>query len=92
MPSLALGLKLATDMKRNYAISLLQSLREEVMADLLTQSLLNSEGRRSGSNSTAAETFLNLKRKLKQIDKPEAALLLQVAEFLEHKSCLDRRR
>ena len=80
-----MGLKLATDMKRNYAISLLQSLREDVEGRLADAILLNTEG---GEADVIQQrrNILELKRKLKQIDKPEAALLLQVAEFLEHKS------
>ena len=80
-----LGLKLATDMKRNYAISLLQSLREDVDGGLVDAILLNTE---TGEADLIQQrrNILDLKRQLKQIDKPEAALLLQVAEFLEHKS------
>ena len=80
-----LGLKLATDMKRNYAISLLQSLSEDVDGRLAEAILLNTEG---GEADVIQQrrNILELKRKLKQIDKPEAALLLQVADFLEHKS------
>jgi len=80
-----LGLKLATDMKRNYAISLLQSLSEDVDGRLAEAILLNTEG---GEADVIQQrrNILELKRKLKQIDKPETELLLQVAEFLEHKS------
>lgn len=80
-----LGIKLATDMKRNYAISLLNSLRDDVSNDLADAILANLE-------TTEAEVIQQrknvneLKRRLKTIDKNEAKLLLQVAEFLEHKS------
>ncbi len=80
-----LGLKLATDVKRDYAISLLQSLREDVDGGLADALLLNTE---VGEADIIRQrrNILELKRKLHQIDKPEAALLLRVAEFLDHKS------
>ncbi|MES2332008.1 MAG: pyruvate:ferredoxin (flavodoxin) oxidoreductase [Bacteroidota bacterium] len=80
-----LGIKLATDMKRNYAISLLKSLREEVGAELSDTILGNVE-------ATEAEVILQrvnvnaLKTRLKNINTPDARLLYPIAEFLEHKS------
>jgi len=80
-----LGIKLATDMKRSYAISLLNSLKDDVSNELAEAILSNVE-------TTEAEIIQQrknvneLKRRLKTIDKNDAKLLLQVAEFLEHKS------
>jgi pyruvate-ferredoxin/flavodoxin oxidoreductase len=80
-----LGIKLATDMKRNYAISLLQSLREDVDSGLADAILSNTEAAEADVIQQR-RNIVELKRQLKQLDKPEASLLLQVAEFLEHKS------
>lgn len=80
-----LGLKLATDKKREYAISLLKSLSDDVSNELVEAILTNVE-------ATEAEVIQQrknvnqLKTILKNIDKPDAKLLLQVAGFLEHKS------
>ena len=80
-----LGIKLATDMKRNYAMSILKSLRDDVGADLVDSLLNNVEG-------TEAEVIRQrmnvneLRTRLEKIDKPEAKLLGQVVGFLEHKS------
>ena len=80
-----LGIKLATSMKRNYAISLLKSLREEVGSALADEILENAE-----ADETAIirqrKSVNTLKEKLREINKPEAGLLYQVAEFLEQKS------
>ncbi len=80
-----LGIKLATDMKRNYGISLLKGLRDEVGTELADAIMNNVE-------ATEAEVIQQrvnvnaLKTILKGIEKPAARLLYQVAEFLEHKS------
>ncbi len=80
-----LGIKLATDMKRNYGISLLKSLREEVGMEL-TDAILNNVEANEAEIIQQRKNVNELKRCLKNIDKPEAGLLLQIAEFLEHKS------
>lgn len=80
-----LGIKLATDMKRNYAVSLLESLREDVGAGLVDAILSNTEAAEADTIQQR-RNIAELKRHLKELDKPEASLLLQVAEFLEHKS------
>lgn len=80
-----LGIKLATDMKRNYAISLLKSLREDVgeeLADAILTNIESSEAEIIQQRKNVNE----LKDRVKNITKPEAELLYQVAEFLEHKS------
>ena len=80
-----LGIKLATDMKRNYAISLLKSLREDVGEELADAILTNIEV--SEAEIIQQRKSVNeLKGRLKNITKSEAGLLYQVAEFLEHKS------
>ena len=80
-----LGIKLATDMKRNYGISMLKRLREEVGAELTDAILSNVEA----TEAEIIQQRINvneLKSRLKNIDKPEAGLLYQIAGFLEHKS------
>ena len=80
-----LGIKLATSMKRSYAMSLLKSLREEAGTELADAILANAE-----ANETdiilQRKNVNELKGRLKDIDRPEAVLLYQVAEFLEQKS------
>lgn len=80
-----LGIKLATDMKRNYGISLLKSLREEVGSELTDAILSNVEGTET-EIIQQRKNVNELKSRLRDINKPEARLLYQVAEFLEHKS------
>ncbi|MDE3251685.1 MAG: pyruvate:ferredoxin (flavodoxin) oxidoreductase [Bacteroidota bacterium] len=80
-----LGIKLATDMKRNYAMALLKQLREEI-GDNLTESILKNVESNEAEIIQQRINVTELKRILQQIDKPEAGLLYQVAEFLEHKS------
>lgn len=80
-----LGIKLATDMKRNYGLSLLKSLREEV-GDQLTDAILTNAEANEAEVIQQRQNVNELKTRLKLIDKPEAGLLSQIAEFLEHKS------
>lgn len=80
-----LGIKLATDMKRNYGISLLKSLREDVGSELTDAILSNVEGTET-EIIQQRKNVNELKSRLRDINKPEARLLYQVAEFLEHKS------
>ena len=80
-----LGIKLATDMKRNYGISLLKSLREEVGAEL-TDAILSNVEANEAEIIQQRKNVNELKARLRDIEKPEARLLYQVAEFLEHKS------
>lgn len=80
-----LGIKLATDMKRNYGLSLLKSLREEV-GDQLTDAILTNIEANEAEVIQQRKNVNELKARLKLIDKPEAGLLSQIAEFLEHKS------
>ena len=80
-----LGIKLATDMKRHYAISLLRSLREDVGSELADSILSNAELTEAEIIQQRKNTN-ELKRRLKEIDNPGAKLLLPVVEFLEYKS------
>lgn len=80
-----LGIKLATSMKRNYAISLLQRMREEVGTELADAILSNTEA--VEADVIKQRQYVNeLKSRLQSINHPEAGLLRQVAEFLEQKS------
>jgi pyruvate-ferredoxin/flavodoxin oxidoreductase len=80
-----LGIKLATDKKRDYAMSLLRAIKDDVGNDLADSILNNGE-------VTEAEVILQrknvntLKSMLKNINKPEAKILQQIAGFLEHRS------
>jgi pyruvate-ferredoxin/flavodoxin oxidoreductase len=80
-----LGIKLATDKKREMAFRLLKELREEVGTELADAILNNNE-------STEAEIIQqrrnvnDLKRRLKDIRKENSWRLYQVAGFLEKKS------
>ncbi len=80
-----LGIKLATDMKRNYGITLLKTLRDEVGSDL-TDAILNNVEANEAEVIQQRKNVNELKTRLKLIDKPNAGLLHQIAEFLEHKS------
>jgi pyruvate-ferredoxin/flavodoxin oxidoreductase len=80
-----LGIKLATDMKRTYGISILKSLRENVGAELTDAILANVEANEA-EIIQQRKNVNELKERLRNISKPEAGLLYQVAEFLEHKS------
>jgi len=80
-----LGIKLATDMKRNYALSLLKTLREEVGGEL-TDAILNNVEGNEAEVIQQRKNVTALKSRLKEIQKEEAGLLYQVADFLEHKS------
>lgn len=80
-----LGIKLATDMKRSYAISLLKSLREEVGSEL-TDNILNNVEANEAEVIQQRKNINLLKTRLREIKTENADLLLQVAGFLEHKS------
>jgi pyruvate-ferredoxin/flavodoxin oxidoreductase len=80
-----LGLKLATDKKREYAISLLKSLSDDVSNELV-DAILNNVEATEAEVITQRKNVNQLKSIIKKIDKPNAKLLSQVAGFLEHKS------
>jgi len=84
-----LGIKLATDMKRKYAFSLLNTLRDDIGAELVDAIIANEE--LDEASIIAQRVKVNevkaiLRDRLKTINKPEAGILLQVAGFLEKKS------
>ena len=80
-----LGIKLATDMKRQYAISLLKTIREDVGAEL-TDAILENKEEDEAAIIKQRLAVNEVKNKLKNISNPAAALLSQVAGFLEKKS------
>ncbi|MCW3090081.1 MAG: pyruvate-ferredoxin/flavodoxin oxidoreductase [Ferruginibacter sp.] len=80
-----LGIKLATDMKRNYGMSLLKTLREDVGADF-ADAILNNLEENEAAIIAHKRNVNELKSRLNSIEKPEARLLYQIAEFLERKS------
>jgi pyruvate-ferredoxin/flavodoxin oxidoreductase len=80
-----LGLKLASDKKREMAIRLLKALREEVgagLADAILANVENTEGELAQQRKDVNE----LKRRLRVIRREEAWQLYHVTEFLEKKS------
>ncbi len=80
-----LGLKLATDKKREMAMRLLKELREEVGTELADSILANAE-------NSEAELMLQrknvneLKKRLRDLRREDSFRLYQVADFLEKKS------
>jgi pyruvate-ferredoxin/flavodoxin oxidoreductase len=80
-----LGIKLATDMKRSYGLNMLQSLRAYIGQEL-TDAIVNNLESDEASVILQRKNVQTLKSILKGIDKPEAGLLLQIADFLSHKS------
>jgi len=80
-----LGIKLATDQKRQMALRLLKELREEVGSELTDAILQNAEN--SEAELIQQRTHVNaLKKRLRLIKTEESYRLYQVAEFLEKKS------
>ncbi len=80
-----LGIKLATDKKRDMALRLLMSMREEVGAELADALLLNAEV--DEAEVTKQRKNVNeLKKRLREIRTNESYRLYQIAEFLEKKS------
>jgi len=80
-----LGIKLATDKKRDMAIHLLRKLREEVGSELADTILLNAEN--SEAELAQQRVSVNeLRKRLRQLQTEESFRLYQVAEFLEKKS------
>ncbi|MFI5132543.1 MAG: 4Fe-4S binding protein, partial [Chitinophagales bacterium] len=80
-----LGIKLATDQKRQMALRLLKTLREEVGSELSDAILQNAEN--SEAELIQQRTHVNeLKKRLRLIKTEESYRLYQVAEFLEKKS------
>lgn len=80
-----LGLKLATDKKREMAIRLLKELREEVGSELADAILANTENT-EGELVEQRKHVNELKKRLRDLRREDAWRLYQVAEFLEKKS------
>jgi len=80
-----LGLKLASDKKREMALRMLKELREDVgyrLTDTILQNAENSEAELVQQRQNVNE----LKRRLREIESKDAWRLYQLAEFLEKKS------
>ncbi len=85
-----LGLKLATDKKRDIAFRLLKSLREDIGSELADKLITLADPEKH--NDTEAELIeqrqnvSELKKRLREIKTDASYRLYQVAEFLEKKS------
>jgi pyruvate-ferredoxin/flavodoxin oxidoreductase len=80
-----LGIKLATDKKREMAIRLLKSLREDVGSELADAILNNAES--TEADMIQQRKYVNeLKHRLKDIRRDDSYILYNLAEFLEKKS------
>ncbi len=80
-----LGIKLAVDKKKELAETGLQAMREQVGVELVDALLEETGHSESGLKQKRINTEM-LKRKLREINTPEAKKLLQVAGYLEPKS------
>lgn len=80
-----LGIKLATDKKREYATNLVKSLREDIGSELV-DTILNTVEDNEGAVIQQRKNVTELKRRLREMGSREAGLLLQLADFLEKKS------
>lgn len=80
-----LGLKLATDKKREMALRLLKELREDVGSELADGILANAENT-EGELIQQRKSVNELKKRLRDLRREDAWRLYQVAEFLEKKS------
>ena len=80
-----LGIKLATDMKRNYAFSLLKKLREALGAELVDEIIANEETDESAIIKQRVNVN-EIKKRLNNSSNPEAKILRQVVGSLEKKS------
>jgi pyruvate-ferredoxin/flavodoxin oxidoreductase len=80
-----LGIKLATDKKREIAIRLLKQLREEVGSELADAILANAEN--TETEMLQQRKYVNeLKKRLREIRREDSYRLYMVADFLEKKS------
>ncbi len=80
-----LGIKLATDKKREMAIRLLKELREEVGTEL-ANAIINNNETNEAEIIQQRRNVSDLKRRLKDIRRGDSWRLYQVAGFLEKKS------
>ncbi len=80
-----LGIKLATDKKREIAIRLLKELREEVGSELANTILANAEN--TEAEMIQQRKYVNeLKKRLRDLRREDSYRLYEVADFLEKKS------
>jgi pyruvate-ferredoxin/flavodoxin oxidoreductase len=80
-----LGLKLATDKKREMALRMLREMREDVgyhLTDAILENVENTEIELRQQRKDITE----LKRRLRELDTKESWRLYRLAEFLERKS------
>ena len=80
-----LGIKLATDKKREIARQLLSEMREEVGVGLADNILAVHETDESAIKNQKKD-IIELKKKLRDINHTNAKILLQLADFLAEKS------
>ncbi len=80
-----LGIKLAADKKKEYAISLLKSLSDDVGPEL-TAALLQNTQETETDLIGQQKNITALKLRLAGVEKPQAKILLSLADFLEKKS------
>jgi pyruvate-ferredoxin/flavodoxin oxidoreductase len=80
-----LGLKLATDKKRDMALRMLKEMREEI-GDQLADSILQNAENTEVELRQQRKHVSDLRRKLREIDTKESWRLYRLAEFLEKKS------
>lgn len=81
-----LGIKIATDQKRDMAVRLLRELREEVGGELADSILENVDNDNEAVLVKQRVNVNELRKKLREIKTDEAWRLYQVTEFLEKKS------
>ncbi len=80
-----LGIKLASDQKRNYARQLLTELKNEV-GEELANSILQNEEAAEADVILQRRNVNELKNRLRGLKTKEASYLLNIADFLERKS------
>jgi pyruvate-ferredoxin/flavodoxin oxidoreductase len=80
-----LGMRIAIDMQRHQAETLIGEMKAEI-GDDLSQALLSAEQENEAAIFEQRERIDSLKQKLEQIDTPQAKQLLSVADSLAKKS------
>jgi pyruvate-ferredoxin/flavodoxin oxidoreductase len=80
-----LGLKLATDKKREMAFNILKRMREEVGSEL-ADAILNNPESNEAEMIQQRKLVNELKKRLRELKSDEAYRFYQIVEFLEKKS------
>lgn len=81
-----LGIKLATDKKKEIAYYLLNELKEDI-GDDLSEAIMTSHGSSDEAEiKKQKQNIAELRRRLRKIDKPNAYILYQLSDFLSEKS------